>query len=317
MEIDIIGLDDLPVLDILLSINRLPKTNESMLALGQSWQGGGKVATALAAAGRLGARAGIIGVVGADSAGRFLQADFQRHNVDTSHLVLEPGETTTFSVALAEKETQGRSFIGALGTCRKLKVEDVDLSYLAKAKYLHLWEMTPAAVVAARFAKEHGVTVVFDGDQHDEKTFRHLELIDVLIASEYFCKPGPSLRENCRSLLEAGPHTVVITLGDKGCVGDWKGGAFFEQPAFTGMPIVDTTGAGDVFHGAFICGLLQSMDIPGCARFASAVSVIKCGYSGGRAGIPDADTVRRFLWDGTLDTEGMEERARFYKHCPL
>ena len=98
--------------------------------------------------------------------------------------------------------------------------------------------------------------------------------------------------EGCRKLLEAGPSTAIVTLGSRGSVGMTAQDGFFRTESFH-VPVRDTTGAGDVFHGAYIVGLLEGMDAPECARFASAVSAIKCTCFGGRTGIPNRDTVQR------------------------
>ena len=90
------------------------------------------------------------------------------------------------------------------------------------------------------------------------------------------------------------------------------GDKFFKIPAFK-VDVVDTTGAGDVFHGAFIYGLLQGWDIEYTAKFSSAVSAIKCTRLGGRAGIPNLATVERFLEDGTIDYADIDNRVDFYR----
>ena len=86
----------------------------------------------------------------------------------------------------------------------------------------------------------------------------------------------------------------------------------FELPAFK-VNVVDTTGAGDVFHGAFDYAYLQGWDVKKCARFASGASAIKCTRPGGRAGIPDLLTLTRFLEEGVIDYTEIDERVRHYK----
>ena len=73
-------------------------------------------------------------------------------------------------------------------------------------------------------------------------------------------------------------------------------------------------GAGDVFHGAYIVGLLEGMNAPECARFASAVSAIKCTCFGGRTGIPDRKTVAEFLETGVIDDTQAQERLAYYRN---
>ena len=319
MQIDIVGIDDYPVVDLLISVDKLPTTDEMIFTKGQSWQCGGKVATAMATAGRLGAKTGIIGIVGMDNLGRFCKDDFKRHSVDTKHLILHSGAATMLSVALAERSTKGRSFIAVEGGCRRLAVDDLDKEYIQNAKFLHLWQMTPATVQAAKWAKEAGVTVVFDADVFDAAIMENLELIDVLIASEFFFKdacPNSSLRDGCEILQKTGPQITVVTLGKLGCAGI-DGEGFFEMPAFLNIEVVDTTGAGDVFHGAFIYAMLQGMATRDCARFSCAVAAIKCTRPGGRAAIPSREVVDRFLLDGHIDYNEIDRRVKWYSQCRL
>jgi sulfofructose kinase len=86
---------------------------------------------------------------------------------------------------------------------------------------------------------------------------------------------------------------VVVTLGREGCI-CLSANDVFRQRAFR-VPVVDTTGAGDVFHGGFLYGLLRGWQLPVIVRFASAVAAIKCGQLGGRDGIPSLRQVKDFL----------------------
>jgi sugar/nucleoside kinase (ribokinase family) len=315
--LDVIGIDDLPVVDYLLQVETLPKTNDLVMAANPSWQCGGKVATAMAALGRLNAKAGMIGVVGDDKPGVYCLEDFKRHGVDISRMVIDPGKTTTVSICLAEHSTQGRSFIGVYGTRRHLRDDDIPEDYIQTAKYLHLCQMMPAAVHGARMAKKHGLKVSFDGDLYEKEIDDHLDLVDIFIASEFFYKQmfdDPDLRrleKNCFVLRGRGPEIVIITLGSLGSAGVY-GEKFFRIPGFQ-VDVVDTTGAGDVFHGAFLYGILQQYDIEYTVRFASAVSAIKCTRQGGRAGIPRPETVNRFLADGFIDYTDIDQRLDFYR----
>ena len=92
-----------------------------------------------------------------------------------------------------------------------------------------------------------------------------------------------------------GPSVVLVTQGQAGSVCHSNGGTF-HTPAFE-VDVVDTTGAGDVFHGAFIHGLLQGWELGKAAEFASAVAAIKCRQLGGRAGIPTFEKTMEFLAD--------------------
>ena len=106
--------------------------------------------------------------------------------------------------------------------------------------------------------------------------------------------PGPgALAEGLRALAAKGPETVVITIGEEGSVGMEHGETYILPP----LPIVvvDTTGAGDVYHGAFIYGMLQGWNLRERMRFANAAAGLKCRALGGRAGIAGREEIDRAL----------------------
>lgn len=313
--IDVVGID-YPCLDYVIAVDRLPGTNDEIDIKDETWQGGGMVPTALAALGRLGVRSGLIGVVGDDLYGKYCVEDLKRHSVDTRHLIVDRGRKTDFCISAAEQSTRGRSFFTRWGNCRRLTRDDLDREYIGQAKYLHLcMEMNDINETAAKIAKDMGTKVVIDADHYSDKTEKNMDLIDVFVASEKYYRtrfPDGSEEENCRQILNRGPSVVIFTLGDKGCIGIGDRG-FFRLDAFHLSGIADTTGAGDVFHGAFIKALLDGKDIKQCAEFASAVAAIKCMRLGGRAGIPDQETTEHFLETGEILPCDFDEREKMYR----
>ncbi len=128
-----------------------------------------------------------------------------------------------------------------------------------------------------------------------------IPLCDYVVASEVFARSyaGTPLKA-LKRLVASGVPVATVTLGAKGSVtidsrGGREGGAGrFTTPAFK-VRAVDSTGAGDVFHGGYIYGLLQGWDLVRTVRFASAASALKCTKPGGRSGIPAVSRVRKFL----------------------
>ena len=110
---------------------------------------------------------------------------------------------------------------------------------------------------------------------------------------------GDDYRAACQAVRAMGPQHVVVTLGERGLV-YLDDEDLAEMPAFE-VEVVDTTGAGDVFHGAFCYGLVQGFPLVRNLQFASAVAAIKCGQLGGRAGIPGRDEAIRFLIERGVD----------------
>lgn len=321
---DVIGVENL-IMDLALQINKLPATDGISLLKEYCWQSGGNASSAIVALARLGATCGMIGTVGSDPFGRFCREDMQRHGVDTSHIKTVEGETT-FCICLAEEETQGRSFLGRMGTAGAMTGEEVDEGYIAQAKAIHLSCIpSPAVRFAVEYARRNNVLISLDAGAPFPGATELAKKVDILIMSEQFYHSlfqNDNYEENCRSFLAGGPRVVIVTLGKRGCAGADANGAF-SLPAFqAGYPIVDTTGAGDVFHGGFLYAYLKRLgQTPGfdtledCARFASAVSYINCTTLGGRTGIPTLSMVDKFLAEGKIDKAEIAPRMAFYKNA--
>lgn len=310
---DVVGIG-MPCVDLLARIDEIPKENMGTKMHDYSWQGGGKVPTAIVALARLGAQCGIIGVVGECNYGRFCLNDFREHGIDTTKMIIDEDGETSFAIILADNATHGRSIIYHSGNNRSLRLDDLDKRYIQSARYLHLDSATPVAKQAAIWAKEKDTVVVYDADVHNQSLEEMLPLIDVFIGSEMYYKSQYYTKEyetNCRELQKAGPGIVVFTLGERGCVGI-QGDEFFIEKGFK-VEVMDTTGAGDVYHGAFIFGLLQDWSAKKTAHFSNAVSAIKCTRMGGRAGIPTLETVIRYLETGSIDYEEIDKRVSKYR----
>jgi ribokinase len=135
--------------------------------------------------------------------------------------------------------------------------------------------------------REAGGLVMLDAERVKDGTLDLLPLCDVQIVSEQFGRQATGEddpAQAARALHARYGNLAVVTAGERGswCVG-W--GEAFHTPAFR-VNVVDTTGAGDVFHGGFLYGLLKDWPLRHVARFASAMAALKCRSAGGRAGIP-------------------------------
>ena len=108
-----------------------------------------------------------------------------------------------------------------------------------------------------------------------------------------------------------GPEIVIFTFGAEGCKGLYED-HYFDIPAIP-VEVVDTTGAGDVFHGAFDYFYLQGYNPEECARLCTGVSAIKCTRPGGRSGIPTLDVLHKFLETGVIDYTEIDERVAHYE----
>ena len=171
------------------------------------------------------------------------------------------------------------------------------MGVIEKSKVLHLdGHQTQAAIAAAKRARAKGVTVSIDAGTLVKGIEELLELCDIVIASEKFAAnfTGDANPENsARKLFGESRKFAAVTLGSDGSVG-FDGKIIIKQPAFP-VKVVDSTGAGDVFHGAFIHQYVKGGGWADCLRFAAAVSAMKCMKFGGRTGIPTLAETEKFL----------------------
>jgi len=179
--------------------------------------------------------------------------------------------------------------------------EDVPEDVIRRTRALHVDNFQPeAALAAARIARRLGVPVTMDLEGLGANIEEYLHVGDYVIVPEAFVGrryvvEGP--REGAAALYEEiAPHggrAAVVTCGVRGSFAVWSGGAM-HQPAYR-VKVIDTTGCGDVFHGAFALGVARGWPMERILPFSSAVAALKCRELGGRAGIPTGPEVEEFL----------------------
>ncbi len=314
----IVGID-VPWFDQLIRLKNMPRDNESMQIAESSCQGGGKVATALVAAARQGIPCKMIAVLGDGSRGHFLLEDFVRHGIDVTDISVKKGYQEGFSIVISDTESGGRRILWSYDDQGNgLTTEDIEncSDTISQAKFLHLCRMDAVDRKAAEIARMAGTQVCLDADFYSPEIVESLYLVDILIGSEEFYHQyfplGGDMKENLRFMMASGPSTVIFTFGKQGCRG-MAGDTYFEMPAFQkNIKVVDTVGAGDVFHGGYLAGLCKGLDPTESARLASAVSAIKCTGIGGRAAIPDYKTVTEYLNTGSFPDDEIRQRIKYY-----
>ncbi|MGI9951810.1 PfkB family carbohydrate kinase [Moorellaceae bacterium AZ2] len=317
MGVEVVGIGN-PVLDFVIQVEKLPEPDASSPVIQYSLQGGGKVATALAALSRLGARVGIIGMVGDDVQGEFIQKELQRDGVDITLLRIISGGRSPFSVVLADKSSKTRNIFwnsGSLGILEQLEAKEWE--YLQQASCLLLAGASRTEIEAAKAVQSFGALTVYDADFFALEVRSILPYIDVCIASSDFASgyggsPCVNLEDALRvaaRIREEGPKIAIITMGKCGLAG-YAGHEKIVLPAFD-VPVEDTTGAGDVFHGAFIFGMLKGWEIYQTARFATATAALKTMWLGGRAALPTYEDVKAFMATGQPIVD--RERIKLYE----
>ncbi len=296
-DIQVVGLGQ-ACLDHLGRIESYPEEDGKVEFMDFDVQCGGPASTALVTLSRLGIKTSFLGSISDDSFGIEILKGLKEENVDPSLLKITPGYTSQVAFISINKGDGKRTIFWHRGSVPHLRSKDVDLGPFPNARIFHTdGLMIEAAIEAAGQARERGLTVVLDAGTMREGSQALVSLVDVLIASERFSLSLVGATEPPEKALEAlrkwGPKEVVITLGSNGSVGLCDEEIIY-QKAFP-IQAVDTTGAGDVYHGAYIYGLLQGWDMSGCMRFASATSALKCMEIGARKGIPSIEEINTFI----------------------
>lgn len=294
MKLDCVGLG-FSCVDFLIRIPYIPSFREQSFTpvLNFEIQGGGPVSTGLVAMSRLGAEVGYIGKVGDDQWGEVIRREFAKYGVDTTRLAVDKGKRSNCSFVLIEASTGERVFMVFPSDVSPLELTEEDEDYIKNSRMLFLdGSGGQAAVKAAKIAKEKGLIVFIDGLAIGELK----GLVDIAICSEQTAYRAADTRnpeDALEKLYQEEYRILGVTLGPGGSIFR-EGNKIYRQTAFK-VKAVDTTGAGDVFHGAFAYGVLQGWSLEKTAEFASAVSALKCMKIGGRAGIPSINETLIFL----------------------
>jgi ribokinase len=257
--------------------------------------GGGPVATALAAIARMGGRAALVGAVGDDVYGARILAGMREAGVDVEGVVVRPGGSHVAFV-LAEPGRDRRT-VWWHNDPAVLSGLSLDRAQIAAARALLIDTHIPdAALTAARWMRASGGLVMIDAERVRESTLELLPHCDFMVVSERFGREATGLAEPdeaAQALHSRYGRLALVTCGSRG---SWCAhqGELFHTPAFAVEP-VDTTGAGDVFHGALLYALLRGDPIRPAIRYASAAAALSCRSLGGRGSLPTVGEVEALL----------------------
>jgi len=261
-----------------------------------SVQGGGPAATAMVTVRRLGLSAAFIGKTGDDFFGQFMRAALAQENVDTSGLVQAPGLLSQYASIAIDRNTGARTILWTDGTVPAMAPSEVNWPLLTGIKALHVdGHHLPAALAAAHRARAQNTLISYDAGTLRPGTEQLAELADILAVTPQFARDFTGERDLQRMLLglrRGRAAWTVITLGADGSIG-YDGVDVTRAPAFP-VNVIDTTGAGDVFHGALLVAALRQWPLNQALRFANAVAAMKCRKLGGRPGIPNYQQALEF-----------------------
>ncbi|MCU0638933.1 MAG: PfkB family carbohydrate kinase [Candidatus Krumholzibacteria bacterium] len=283
--------------DFLATVPGIPETDTKMEIDSLDIQGGGPAATAAVTMSRLGLKTAFAGKVGDDIAGSMMLRSLESEGVDVSGTIVEKGGRSQISFIMVDRATASRTILWTRGSVSPIGPDEPDFGIIRRSRGLLIDSLEPrAALAAAKTARESGVPVVIDAGTLREGMMEMLPFCDYIVASSLFASQisrGGTNDDALKIISGFGPKASVITLGGGGCVA-MAGGSRIESAAFA-VDAVDTTGAGDVFHGAFLYGVIRGWDVERTMVFSNAVAAIKCRKRGGRAGIPNLGEAMSFL----------------------
>lgn len=295
-RLDLIGVGQCSI-DHVCSVEGIPPLGGKDAMLAYELLPGGQVATAVLAAARLGLRAGYVGTVGSDPQADLALAPLATAGVDLAGVRRVPGARTRLAVILVDRASGERTVLGFRDPRLRLQPDEVPRARIARARCLLVdAEDAAASLLAAQAARAAGVPVVADLDAVSEASRALLPVVDFPLVSRAFAEQlgmDGRVRSGLRRLVEAGARMAVATLGDRGCLA-LAGGREIAGPGFA-ITARDTTGAGDVFHAAFVAGLLDGIGGAELLRFANAAAALSCRGLGAQGGLPTRAELTGFL----------------------
>jgi sulfofructose kinase len=285
------------VVDLLGLVPHFPERDSKLAVTEFSQQGGGLVGTALVAMARLGCRTRYVGRLGDDDHSEFILNEFAREGVDATAVARAPGERARFAFVIVEEGTGLRTILHSGHARAAVPPESLDRETILSARAL-LVDSTdpPAALRCVEWMRAAGRPTLIDADHYTPEAHTVARACDYVVASHRYataCTGCPDASAAARALAEEVPGVVVVTAGRDGAFVA-AGGDTWHQPALP-VRVTDTTGAGDVFHGAFLFGILRAWDLRQTVAFAAAAAALKCRSLGGRTGIAALSETLQFL----------------------
>ena len=330
-HIDIVGIGA-STLDRFIVVDHYPTGREVQQVVSSTTDGGGPVATALAVAGKYGARTAMIDSIGDDMVGRHILDDFEKYNVNTEAIQVESGAKSGVATILVKQSTGERAVFFERSTATEPEFLDTHKQLIGSAYILHINGRHRQLMRSAMaVAKEVGTIISLDGgaQRYDEDMKPITEASHIVIVARDYAEKytgTTNLKEACRIIHERGACIAGVTDGANGSYFMWPDGTSYRCKPFPQEAVVDTTGAGDSFHGAFLAKLSNVLHsesakvsltnavqgdtslcavelLKGCAHsdlekaaiFASAVASLNTQGIGGRSPLPTLKSVQELI----------------------
>ena len=324
-KIDILGIGA-STLDRFIVVDHYPTGREVQQVLSSTNDGGGPVATALAVAGKYGARTAMIDSIGDDMVGRHILDDFKTYYVNTDAIHIEKKAKSGVATILVKHSTGERAVFFERSTAPEPVFLDAHKQLIKESFILHVNGRHRQLMCSAMaLAQEVGTIISLDGgaQRYDEEMRSITEASHIVIVARDYAEKytgTTDLEEACRIIYERGALIAGVTDGANGSYFVWPDGTFYRCQAFPQEYVVDTTGAGDSFHGAFLSKLVTLLrelapveglktstyaidllqhcghsDLEKAAIFASAVAALNTQGIGGRSALPSLQVVNKLM----------------------
>ena len=291
-----VGLNDT---NTLISLAKYPAAGSKVEYESQAVLPGGQTASTVIACQKWGMRTRYVGALGEDDAARIHREAFAQAGVEAKIVVID-GAPSAHSVILVDGDGE-RTVLSRRVERMALGPDDLDREWIVSARALHVDGYdTAAATQAAVWAREAGIPVIADLDELYSGVEALIELTDYMIVSRDF--PGRLMREDDletalkRMMTRYGCRLTAATLGQDGVLA-WDGRRMLHRNAFR-VPVVDTTGAGDIFHAGFIYGLHREWPLDKQLDFACAAAALNCMGLGARGNIQPLEAMEELMETG-------------------
>jgi sulfofructose kinase len=296
-EFDVVGVG-LNATDTMLIVPHFPAYAGKVPFLEEFLCPGGQVASAMVACASLGLRTKYIGAIGDDERGRIQIESLRGTGVNLDDVQIRKNCPNQSAYIIIDRSTGERTVLWQRPDCLRIDPDQISVEQITCARLLHIdGHDTPAVAHAAAIARQHGIPVTVDVDTIYHGFDKVLPNVDYLVASSEFPPGWTGVNDPFLALetiqKEYGMRVAAMTLGAHGSLAR-ENGRFYYSPAFV-VNCVDTTGAGDVFHGAFCYAVLQGMPMSDALDFSNAMAALNCTSLGARGGIRVLDGVRALI----------------------
>lgn len=299
-EFDVVGVG-LNATDTMILIPHFPAYGGKVPFLKEVLSPGGQVASALVCCARLGLRTKYIGTIGDDHRGQVQLESLRGTGINLDHVQMRTGCGNQSAYILIDQSTGERTVFWSRPDCLRIAPGEITDEQISCARLLHIDGHDTAAVAhAARIARRHGIPVTVDVDTIYKGFEDVLPNVDYLITSSEFPErwTGEADPVKALTLLQDtyGMRVAAMTLGAHGALAR-TGGRFHYSPAFV-VNCIDTTGAGDVFHGAFCYAVVKGFSMEETLEFSNAMAALNCTALGARGRIAGEAEARELIARG-------------------